>query len=141
MRYLPAALITLLLLANAAYGAPLHALRGPILMDYGASPRFAVTFNHSSHKKVKCRTCHHIQDAEGKRFVACTIEPCHSQAGARLRNPESMFMAYHAPRTDRSCYGCHRMNRDKHPEFRGCRPCHMSPMARQAMETAKTSAQ
>lgn len=139
MKYLPAALLTLLLLAAAVQGAPLHSIKGPILMDYGASPRFSVTFNHSSHQQVKCRTCHHIRDAEGKRFVNCTIEPCHSQAGARLRNPESMFMAYHAPGMDRSCYGCHYKERAKHPEFRGCRPCHMSPQARKAMEAKASS--
>lgn len=134
------ALLSLLLLAATAQAGSLHSIKGPILMDYGASKRFAVTFNHSSHKNVKCRICHHMNDAEGKRFVDCTIEPCHSQPGARLRNPESMFMAYHAPGTERSCYGCHYMNRASHPEFRGCRPCHMSPQARQAMET-KTAAQ
>lgn len=140
MKYLPTAFLALLLLATAASAGPLHSLKGPIVMDYGARPRFAVTFNHSSHKNVPCRTCHHLATAEGKRFVNCTIEPCHSQAGPRLRDPESMFMAYHAPGMDRSCYGCHYMERAKHPEFRGCRPCHMSPQAREAAQ-AKASGQ
>lgn len=109
----------------------LKAIRGPIEMNYGASPRMYVVFNHNTHKDVKCRICHHIATDKGKRFVNCTIEECHSVAGARQRDPLSMFMAYHARGTDRSCYGCHKMEAASHPEFKGCRPCHMSPMARQ----------
>lgn len=125
--------------AQAAEQGNLKALRNPIVMDYGASPRFAVTFRHSDHKKQKCKTCHHILDADGHRFVNCTIEQCHSTPGARDREPLSMFMAYHAKGTDRSCYGCHKMKAAKHPQFVGCRPCHMSPMTRKAIAEKKAA--
>lgn len=117
-----------------AYSANLFSIQKPIDMNYGSSPRFAVIFNHGTHKGVKCRICHHIRDDEGQRFVKCTREGCHDIPGARERDPMSMFMAYHARGTDRSCYGCHKMEADSHPEFRGCRPCHMSPQTRKAIE-------
>lgn len=109
---------------------PLKVLKNPIDMNYGVSPRLAVIFNHSTHKDIKCRLCHHEAAPGGKRFVPCTTEGCHSIQGARQRDPLSMFMAYHEPNTDRSCYGCHRKEAASHPEFKGCRPCHMSPQAR-----------
>ena len=49
----------------------------------------------------------------------------------------SLFMAYHSPDTDRSCYGCHRKLAGKYPNFKGCRPCHMSPQAREAAAAKK----
>ncbi len=64
--------------------------------------------------------------------MPCTNEDCHSIKGARERDPMSMVMAYHDPGSDRSCYGCHKKEAARHPEFRGCRPCHISPMARAA---------
>lgn len=133
------AILTFCLLTPAlaqADGGNLKAIRKPIDMNFGASPRMAVIFNHSSHKKVKCRTCHHIENDEGKRFVNCTIEECHSITGARERDPMSMFMAYHAKGTDRSCYGCHKQEAATHPEFKGCRPCHMSPQTRDQIANA-----
>lgn len=122
-----------LLFAVSSHAANLFSIKGPIDMNYGTSPRFAVIFNHSTHKQVKCRTCHHIKDEEGQRFVKCTREDCHSIPGARERDPMSMFMAYHAVGTDRSCYGCHRMEAKTHPQFVGCRPCHMGPLTRKAL--------
>lgn len=62
-----------------------------------------VTFNHSSHKGVKCRTCHH-EGLPKDRYASCTNEECHSIKGARERDTMSLFMAYHSPDTDRSCY-------------------------------------
>lgn len=139
MKFLIASLAMFCLAAAPAQAANLKSIRGPIDMNYATSPAFAVVFNHSSHKQIKCRLCHHMEDEDGKRFVKCTIEPCHSTPGARERDPLSMFMAYHARDTDRSCYGCHKMEAKKYPEFRGCRPCHMSPQARKAM-AEKTAA-
>lgn len=120
-------------IADAADSGNLLSIRKPIDMNYGSSPRFAVIFNHSTHKTVKCRTCHHIATENGKRFVKCTIEACHSIPGARQRDPLSMFMAYHARGTDRSCYGCHKAEAATHPQFVGCRPCHMSPLTRKEL--------
>lgn len=131
------AICAALLIAQAAHAGNLLSIREPILLDYGASPRLAVEFNHDAHKSVKCRTCHHIKDAEGKRFVKCTREDCHSLKGSRQRDPMSEFMAYHARGTDKSCYGCHQMERAKYPSFRGCQPCHMGPMTRANIQKAE----
>lgn len=123
-------ILVVLLAATPVLAGNLLSIRKPILLDYGASPQLAVVFNHDTHKSVKCRTCHHMADEDGKRFVKCTIEPCHSLKGARERDPMSAFMAYHARDTDRSCYGCHVAERAKHPSFKGCQPCHMGPMSK-----------
>lgn len=131
------AIIATLFIAQNAYADNLFALRKPILLDYGASPRLAVIFNHSTHKQVKCRTCHHIKDEEGKRFVKCTREECHSLKGARERDPMSAFMAYHTRDTDKSCYGCHQAERAKYPSFKGCQPCHMGPMTKAKLQKAE----
>lgn len=112
--------------ARDAQMGPLKVLREPIKMDWGASPLLSVTFNHSTHKSFKCRLCHHMEAEDGGRYVACTTDGCHDIKGARERDPMSMFMAYHDPEAKRSCYGCHRKNAGKYPNFQGCRPCHMS---------------
>ena len=83
-------------------------LKNPIEMNGGSSPRMAVTFNHSSHKGINCRLCHHMETSEGDLFVPCTNEECHATPGARKRDTMSLFMAYHDKNTDRSCYGCHK---------------------------------
>ena len=109
-------------------------LKNPIEMNGGSSPRMAVTFNHSSHKGINCRLCHHMETSEGDLFVPCTNEECHATPGARKRDTMSLFMAYHDKNTDRSCYGCHKKGAAARPQFKGkgCRPCHMSPQARVA---------
>ncbi len=109
-------------------------LKNPIEMNDGSSPRMAVTFNHSSHKGINCRLCHHMETSEGDLFVPCTNEECHATPGARERDTMSLFMAYHDKNTDRSCYGCHKKEAAARPQFKGkgCRPCHMSPQARVA---------
>lgn len=137
MRILPVLLI--LLFSSYALAGNLASIREPILMDYGASPRLFVTFNHNTHKSVKCRTCHHIKDDEGMRYVKCTREECHSLKGSRQRDPMSAFMAYHARGTDRSCYGCHQQERSKYPSFKGCRPCHMGPITKAGLETSTSN--
>lgn len=134
MRILP--VLFILLLSQTVIAGNLFSIRGPITLDYGASPRLAVVFNHDTHKSVKCRTCHHMADEEGKRFVKCTREECHSLKGSRERDPMSAFMAYHARDTDRSCYGCHLAERARHPSFKGCQPCHMGPFSRANLEAA-----
>lgn len=134
MKILP--LIIVLLISQAVYAGNLKETYKPILLDYGASPRLAVVFNHSTHKQVKCRTCHHMADERGQRFVKCTREECHSLKGSKQRDPMSAFMAYHAKGTDRSCYGCHLEERASHPSFRGCQPCHMGPITKAKLEQA-----
>lgn len=97
----------------------------PMLLDAGTSQRMYVVFNHSSHKKIACRTCHH-EGLPGNRYASCTNEECHSLKGASERDPMSVYMAYHAQDTDRSCYGCHKPLAGKYPGFKGCSPCHQT---------------
>lgn len=130
-------ILPFLAFAQIAYAGDLISIRKPILLNYGAYPQLYVTFNHDTHKTVKCRTCHHIADEQGKRFVKCTREECHSLKGAKQRDPLSAFMAYHARDMDRSCYGCHQMERATHASFRGCQPCHMKQMTRDKLQTAQ----
>ena len=111
---------------------PLFTYKQPIRLDDGTSRLMHVTFNHTSHKNVKCVTCHH-EGLPGNRYASCTNELCHSIRGASERDPMSLFMAYHAP-DERSCYGCHRKEAANRPDFRGCRPCHMSPQTRIVIE-------
>lgn len=103
---------------------PLMVLRQPIKMDYGASPLLMVVFNHDTHKSYGCRLCHHKSPAGGPLYAPCTTKGCHSIPGARERGKDSMFMAYHAPTKNRSCYGCHTKVAPEHAGFVGCYPCH-----------------
>lgn len=107
----------------------------PIELDAGKSPRMYVIFNHSTHKDMACRTCHH-EGLPGNRYAPCTSEGCHSQPGASNRGPMSVYMAYHAQDTDRSCYGCHKPLAGKYPDFKGCRPCHATMMGRKLAGSA-----
>ena len=111
--------------ADAYSSRNLKDLDKPMLLESGASKRMNVVFNHSSHKKVACRTCHH-EGLPGNRYASCTNEECHSEKGASNRDPMSVYMAYHAPDTDRSCYGCHKPLAGKYPGFKGCSPCHQA---------------
>lgn len=134
-------LLSLFYCANAFADAAhpnLKNLDKPIELDAGDSPRMYVTFNHSTHKSVKCRTCHH-EGLPGNRYASCTNEDCHSLTGAKERDPMSVYMAYHAPDTKRSCYGCHKSLAAEYPQFKGCRPCHMTPMGRKMVQEANAA--
>lgn len=117
-------------------------IKQPITIEGGTSERMTVVFTHKSHrnKGYGCKTCHH-ESSDDIPFSTC--RDCHSTPGARERDPMSMFMAFHAKGTDRSCYGCHSRLAEQdptaYPQFKGCRPCHMSPGAREAMEAAKAA--
>ncbi len=127
--------LTLLWSAPAAARPNLKNLGKPIELDSGTAKRMYVIFNHSSHKSVACRTCHHM-GLPGNRYAACTNPECHSLPGPAERKPMSVYMAYHAPDTNRSCYGCHKPLAGKYPGFHGCSPCHLTPTGR-AMQEAK----
>lgn len=142
MRYFVIALFVFALLGAAEVQAKenqgiLFKYKQPIELNDGTSKLMHVTFNHTTHKGIKCASCHH-EGLPENRYASCTNEMCHSLKGARERDPMSLFMAYHSP-DERSCYGCHKKEAANHPEFRGCRPCHMSPQAREAMEKAQAA--
>ena len=115
-------------------------IKKPIEIEASGSKRMNVMFPHTAHKGISCFHCHHEEGSDG-RYVACT--ECHATPGARERDPMSMFMAFHSKNGDRSCLGCHKKlaaeNPGKFPQFKGCRPCHMSPAAREAAAAEKTA--
>lgn len=107
----------------------------PMLLDAGDSKRMEVIFNHSTHKTVACAQCHH-EGLPGNRYAPCANKECHAIAAPSSRDALSVYMAYHAPDTKRSCYGCHKPLAGKYPGFRGCAPCHQTPTGRKI--TAET---
>lgn len=109
----------------------------PIELNAGEIKRMYVTFNHSSHKDVKCRTCHHT-GLSGNRYASCTSPECHALTAPSSREVLSVYMAYHAPDMDRSCFGCHKPLVGKYPNFKGCQPCHQSLSAWKTAESLKT---
>ena len=128
MRYL-IPILCLLLAASQIFADSempnLKNLSKPILIDAGDSKRMYVTFNHSSHKEVACRNCHH-EGLPGNRYASCTNKECHAITAPSSREVLSVYMAYHAPGTKRSCFGCHKPLAGKYPDFKGCSPCHTS---------------
>lgn len=148
MKYLTTLLFVLALLCASYVQADepnidMAVISKPIVIKGGTSELMNVTFNHKSHRKVgnniPCQRCHHETSADIP-YSSCT-ESCHSTPGARERDSMSMFMAFHSPDPDRSCYGCHtslaQKEPEKYPQFQNCRPCHVSPEARN--ELARTA--
>ena len=91
MRYLFVALFAFsLLCAGPAQAGEsrgnLNNIKKPIELNDGTSKRMFVTFNHSSHKGVKCRTCHH-EGLPKDRYASCASRGSPSVKGARERNP------------------------------------------------------
>ncbi|MDE5831906.1 MAG: cytochrome c3 family protein [Desulfovibrio sp.] len=136
MRYL-LPLLFLLLAANPVFADEarpnLKNISGPLLIDAGDAKRMYVTFNHSNHKEIACRNCHH-EGLPGNRYASCTNKECHAITAPSSREVLSVYMAYHAPDTKRSCYGCHKPLAGKYPGFKGCSPCHTSSTMRANLE-------
>lgn len=142
MRYLVISLfaVSLLVAGSALVGNAADAAKAPkkaIELKHGTSKRMHVMFNHTTHKDIACEQCHHDSPAPDKPYASCTDNDCHATPGPRERDTMSMFVAYHAKDTDRSCYGCHKKMAAQHPEFTGCRPCHMSQQARKEAAASK----
>ena len=110
----------------------------PIELNAGDVPKMYVIFNHSSHKNIACRNCHH-EGLPGNRYAPCTNSECHAITSPASREPLSVFMAYHAPDMDRSCLGCHKARAKEHPEFRGCKPSHQSLGSREYIRQMEES--
>lgn len=113
-------------LAFADAGTPnLKNLDKPIELNAGEVKSMYVVFNHSTHKSVACRVCHH-EGLPKNRYAPCTSPGCHTITAPSSREPLSVFMAYHALDMKRSCLGCHKSLRKEYPQFVGCKPCHQS---------------
>lgn len=123
-------------LAFARGDAPnLKNLDKPIELDAGDEKNMYVIFNHSTHKSVACRVCHH-EGLPGNRYASCASPECHAITAPSSREPLSVFMAYHAPDMKRSCLGCHKSLRKEYPQFMGCKPCHQTVGARSSAQAA-----
>lgn len=137
MRFLFVFCVMFLLIAanfqNSSARPNLKNLDKPIELNAGESKRMYVIFNHSSHKKIACRNCHH-EGLPGNRYAPCTNSECHAITAPSSREPLSVYMAYHAPGMKRSCYGCHKSLAAENPAFRGCKPCHQSMGSRKMAE-------
>lgn len=103
----------------------------PIQLKSSSSSKMWVTFNHASHEGMDCEVCHHMMPSDADTpYVSCgASEECHNIKGSKERDVQSLFWAYHTKSAERSCYGCHHVMVNP-----GCRPCHMSPQAREAAE-------
>ncbi|MBO4314071.1 MAG: cytochrome c3 family protein [Desulfovibrio sp.] len=106
-------------------------IKQPMTIKASKSKRMDVVFNHTSHRGINCFLCHHKASDKG-RYVSC--KECHTKPGARERDPQSMFMAFHSKSSDHSCLKCHSDKAANRPDrfgktFRNCRPCHGTPAA------------
>jgi len=102
-------------------------LKQPTVMGTASHPRMHVLFKHVRHKNVECTVCHHMEDPDGKTYVSCSSEGCHSDKDRKSREPDSYFMAMHNPQSHHSCLGCHRAEEPKNHRVRdlgGCHTCH-----------------
>lgn len=103
-------------------------IRNPLTIEStGGNSRMNVVFNHKSHKRVRCVTCHHAQPSDiNAKYVSCgASEECHSTPRGSDGAAPSLFQAFHSKDSDHSCYGCHMKKREKYTGFqKGCLPCH-----------------
>ena len=56
-------------------------IRNPITIEAtGGKQKMDVVFNHSSHRRVRCQTCHHALPSDiDAKYVSCgASEECHS---------------------------------------------------------------
>lgn len=87
-----------------------------------------VVFNHSSHRRVRCQTCHHALPSDiDAKYVSCLAARRGSHSVPRGDDgvAPSLFKAFHAKDSDHSCYGCHMKKRKQYTGFqKGCLPCH-----------------
>lgn len=129
MKKLPQILFFLLLLtcstARALTPEDLQELKQrSSVMNRAGKSDLAVTFRHADHEDVRCSTCHHIRQYDGRRYVSCSADDaCHDAIGLSNRtSAHSYFSAIHNKMTSRSCLGCHR--RAAATKEKGCRSCH-----------------
>ena len=103
-------------------------IRNPITIEAtGGKQKMDVVFNHSSHRRVRCQTCHHALPSDiDAKYVSCgASEECHSVPRGDDGVAPSLFKAFHAKDSDHSCYGCHMKKRKQYTGFqKGCLPCH-----------------
>ena len=65
-----------------------------------------VSFDHSQHDAVACKTCHHTWAGGNDKIQSCTSCGCHENFGDRT-DSMSYFKAFHSRDAAQSCLGCH----------------------------------
>ena len=94
-----------------------------------------VPFDHKAHEQYQdtCRTCHHSS------IESCST--CHTEEGTEKGKMIRAEQAMHQPGSERSCLGCHEINKGKREcagchdlmgngsslKENGCNKCHMEP--------------
>lgn len=67
-------------------------IRNPITIEAtGGKQKMDVVFNHSSHRRVRCQTCHHALPSDiDAKYVSCgASEECHSVPVATTASPRA----------------------------------------------------
>lgn len=115
-------------------------IRNPLTIEAtGGNSKMDVVFNHKSHRRVRCVTCHHALPSDiNAKYVSCgASEECHSTPRGDDGVAPSLFKAFHAKDSENSCYGCHLKRRGQDSDQSGCAPCHEKAKSQAAAE--KTS--
>ena len=75
-------------------------------LDFAGAKK-SVKFNHSSHKTVECKTCHH--EVEGKQtYAKCASAGCHDDLTGK-QPPKALFPIAHSKKKlgHQTCMSCH----------------------------------
>ncbi|SHN63732.1 cytochrome c3 family protein [Desulfovibrio litoralis] len=74
-----------------------------------AATKKVVTFNHSSHKDLKCADCHHPVDGK-ESFKKCSASGCHDNLDQKDKSVNSYYQAIHKAKDPKhnSCISCHK---------------------------------
>ena len=89
-----------------AFGAPALSMAAPQVpadgLDFAGSKK-TVKFNHSTHAKEACETCHHKVDGK-ENFQKCATAGCHDDLTGK-QPPKSLFAVVHSKKELAPCQG------------------------------------
>ncbi len=84
-----------------------------------------VTFNHSTHKEVKCGECHHPVDGK-EDYRPCSTAGCHDNLDKADKSVHSYYQIMHKTKDAKhqTCISCHAAkagdDKEKKKELTGC---------------------
>ncbi len=84
-----------------------------------------VTFNHSTHKTVKCGDCHHPVDGK-EDYRPCATAGCHDKLDKADKSVNSYYQIIHKTKDTKhqTCVACHTAtagdDKEKKKELAGC---------------------
>lgn len=97
-----------------------------------AKTKMEVTFNHSTHKEIKCADCHHPVDGKAD-FKPCASAGCHDVFDKKDKSEKSYYKVMHGKNLKyATCVSCHSDYVKTKPEMKkeltGCKgsKCHPS---------------